>query len=110
MSAAAEALDNSNMRLSASALYWSRFWGMFVKKAIHTMRNRIISTVQLALPVIFTIAALTVDKVKFGLRHIGPDHLGGSSLTRGTNKVGHVHVVPTLGHTGCHICCSWTRL
>ena len=59
----AEALDNNFLRLSGVDLHLSRFWGMFVKKAIHTLRNRVISTVQLALPVIFTIAALTVDKV-----------------------------------------------
>ncbi|XP_076468682.1 phospholipid-transporting ATPase ABCA3-like [Babylonia areolata] len=58
------ALDNSYSRLSGFELNLSRFWGMFVKKAIHTRRNRIISAVQLALPVIFTIAALTVDKIK----------------------------------------------
>ncbi|KAL8603343.1 hypothetical protein ACOMHN_039706 [Nucella lapillus] len=58
------ALDKSYKRLSGFKLSLSRFWGMFIKKAIHTLRNRTISAVQLALPVIFTIAALTVDKVR----------------------------------------------
>ncbi|XP_076468817.1 phospholipid-transporting ATPase ABCA3-like isoform X2 [Babylonia areolata] len=58
------ALDNSYSRLSGFELNLSRFWGMFVKKAIHTRRNRIISAVQLALPVIFTILALSAGKAK----------------------------------------------
>ena len=63
MVAANTALDNNYTRLSGFRLDLSRFLGMFVKKAIHTFRNRIVSAVQLALPVLFTIAALTVDKV-----------------------------------------------
>ncbi|XP_076468788.1 phospholipid-transporting ATPase ABCA3-like isoform X1 [Babylonia areolata] len=58
------ALDNSYSRLSGIKLNLSRFWGMFVKKAIHTRRNRIISAVQLALPVFFTILAIPSEKAK----------------------------------------------
>ncbi|XP_076468710.1 phospholipid-transporting ATPase ABCA3-like [Babylonia areolata] len=58
------ALDNSYSRLSGFKLNLSRFWGMFVKKAIHTRRNRIISAVQLALPVFFTILAIPSEKAK----------------------------------------------
>ncbi|XP_067683949.1 phospholipid-transporting ATPase ABCA3-like [Haliotis asinina] len=44
----------------------SRFRGMFVKKALHTWRNKTITIVQLLLPVIFTIAALAISKVDPG--------------------------------------------
>lgn len=36
---------------------------MFVKKVIHTFRNRVVTLVQLLLPVIFTILALVVAKI-----------------------------------------------
>ncbi|OWF51666.1 ATP-binding cassette sub-family A member 3-like [Mizuhopecten yessoensis] len=39
-----------------------QFYGMFVKKAIHSWRNRVVSIVQLSLPVVFAILALTVDQ------------------------------------------------
>lgn len=57
-------VEDSYVRLKDFNLELSRFYGMFVKKAIHTFRNRVITGVQLALPVLFTIAALTVDKVR----------------------------------------------
>lgn len=38
-----------------------QFCGMFLKKVLHTWRNRVVTTVQLSLPVIFVILALTVD-------------------------------------------------
>ncbi|XP_046356645.2 phospholipid-transporting ATPase ABCA3-like isoform X2 [Haliotis rufescens] len=44
----------------------SRFIGMFVKKALHTWRNRTITIVQLLLPVLFAIAALAISKVDPG--------------------------------------------
>nr|KAG5699338.1 hypothetical protein BaRGS_004275 [Batillaria attramentaria] len=55
-------VEDGYQRLTGFNVDLSRFYGMFVKKAIHTFRNRVISAVQLALPVLFTIAALTVDK------------------------------------------------
>ncbi|KAK7486553.1 hypothetical protein BaRGS_00022219, partial [Batillaria attramentaria] len=57
-------VEDGYQRLTGFNVDLSRFYGMFVKKAIHTFRNRVISAVQLALPVLFTIAALTVDKVQ----------------------------------------------
>ncbi|XP_059179614.1 phospholipid-transporting ATPase ABCA3-like [Physella acuta] len=42
----------------------SRFWGLFVKKALHTWRNRVVTFVQLLLPVIFTIFGLAIDKAR----------------------------------------------
>ncbi|KAH9488682.1 ATP-binding cassette sub- A member 3 [Bulinus truncatus] len=42
----------------------SRFWGLFVKKAIHTWRNRTVTLVQLLLPVIFTIFGLAIDEAR----------------------------------------------
>ena len=44
------------------SLLLSRLRGLLVKKAIHFWRNRIITLVQLLLPVIFTVIALAVDK------------------------------------------------
>ncbi|PVD25014.1 hypothetical protein C0Q70_15511 [Pomacea canaliculata] len=42
-------------------LQWSRFKGMFVKKVLISWRHRVISIVQLLLPVLFTIFALLID-------------------------------------------------
>ena len=39
-----------------------QFYGMFIKKLIHTWRNKIITIVQLVLPILFTIMALAVEK------------------------------------------------
>ena len=58
-----KSFDVSYQRLDGVALDVSRFWSMLVKKAIHTWRNRVMSVIQLALPVIFTILALCIDKV-----------------------------------------------
>ncbi|CAG2240533.1 ABCA3 [Mytilus edulis] len=38
-----------------------QFYGMFVKKIIHTIRNRVVTGVQLIVPVIFTIMALSIE-------------------------------------------------
>ncbi|XP_055881820.1 phospholipid-transporting ATPase ABCA3-like [Biomphalaria glabrata] len=46
------------------SLQRSRFWGLFVKKAIHTWRNRVVTLVQLLLPVIFTIFGLAIDEAR----------------------------------------------
>nr|CAH59462.2 ATP-binding cassette transporter sub-family A [Pecten maximus] len=48
-------MKNTGVLLSAQ-----QFYGMFVKKAIHFWRNRIVTLVQLLIPVAFTIMALTV--------------------------------------------------
>ncbi|XP_012941784.1 ATP-binding cassette sub-family A member 3 [Aplysia californica] len=46
------------------ALEMSRMRGLFVKKAIHTWRNRVVTLVQLLLPVIFTILGLAADEAR----------------------------------------------
>lgn len=38
-----------------------QFFGMFMKKMIHTLRNRLVTGVQLIVPVIFTIMALSIE-------------------------------------------------
>lgn len=43
------------------ALTLQQFKSMIIKKAIHSWRNRIVTFVQLALPVIFTILALLIE-------------------------------------------------
>lgn len=54
----------SSVSKKNTGMKWAiqQFHGMFVKKAIHSWRNRIVSIVQLSLPVIFVILALTVDQ------------------------------------------------
>lgn len=47
---------------SGTTLALQQFFSMFVKKLIHTWRNRAVTLVQLLVPVIFTILALTVEK------------------------------------------------
>ena len=39
-----------------------QFYGMFIKKFIHSWRNKVITIVQLVLPIVFTIMALAVEK------------------------------------------------
>ncbi|KAK7101994.1 phospholipid-transporting ATPase ABCA3-like [Littorina saxatilis] len=51
-------------KLSGLPLQLSRLRGVLVKKAIHFWRNRVITLVQLLLPVVFTIVALAVDKAR----------------------------------------------
>ncbi|XP_060066248.1 phospholipid-transporting ATPase ABCA3-like [Ylistrum balloti] len=52
---------NLNLRKNTGLLLsLQQFFGMFVKKAIHFWRNRIVTLVQLLIPVAFTIMALTV--------------------------------------------------
>lgn len=47
-----------------SGLVWfiQQFYAMLLKKIIHTARNRIVTAVQLIVPVVFTIFALSVEK------------------------------------------------
>ncbi|XP_067683951.1 phospholipid-transporting ATPase ABCA3-like isoform X2 [Haliotis asinina] len=54
------------IKTSGVLLEVSRFRGMFVKKALHTLRNKAITIVQLLLPVIFTIVALVVGRISIG--------------------------------------------
>lgn len=44
------------------ALMCQQFHGMFIKKLIHSWRNKVVSVVQLVLPIIFTMMALAVEK------------------------------------------------
>lgn len=41
-------------------LFFQQFYAMFVKRAKHTMRNKLVSSIQLAIPMFFTIMALIV--------------------------------------------------
>ncbi|ESO85211.1 hypothetical protein LOTGIDRAFT_221435 [Lottia gigantea] len=51
-------------RVSGFSLEMSRFYGMFVKKVIHTMRNKLVTIVQLLVPVLATCAALAIAEVQ----------------------------------------------
>ncbi|KAJ8301076.1 hypothetical protein KUTeg_020063 [Tegillarca granosa] len=48
---------NTGLTLSIQKCY-----GMFVKKLLHTLRNKVVTAVQLILPAVFTILALLIDK------------------------------------------------
>ncbi|KAK3101854.1 hypothetical protein FSP39_006814 [Pinctada imbricata] len=54
---------NKNLKKN-SGISWTlqQFWGMLVKKMIHTLRNSTVTIIQLALPVVFTIMALATEK------------------------------------------------
>ena len=43
-----------------------QFWGMFVKKMIHSWRNRVVTFVQFCLPILFTIFAFLVESTTTG--------------------------------------------
>ena len=47
---------------SGLALMVQQFYAMLVRRMIHTMRNKVVTVVQLLLPVLFTIAALGTEK------------------------------------------------
>ena len=54
---------NQNIRKNTGLmLMCQQFQGMFIKKLIHTWRNKVITIVQLVLPIIFTIMALATEK------------------------------------------------
>ncbi|XP_070191694.1 phospholipid-transporting ATPase ABCA3-like [Littorina saxatilis] len=53
--------NHDYVKLTGWRLRWSHFYGMFIKKIILSWRHRVISVVQLLLPVIFTILALLID-------------------------------------------------
>ncbi|XP_071081909.1 phospholipid-transporting ATPase ABCA3-like [Haliotis cracherodii] len=58
------AFNQGYKRATGLMLELSRFRGLFVKKVLHTWRNRTIALVQLLLPVLFAIAALAVSEVE----------------------------------------------
>ncbi|XP_064606780.1 phospholipid-transporting ATPase ABCA3-like [Liolophura sinensis] len=54
---------NQNLKKNTGVVLWvQQLRAAFVKKMLHTWRNRVITIVQLLLPIIFTIIALVVDK------------------------------------------------
>lgn len=50
------------MKNTGLTLMCQQFYAMLVKKFIHSRRNKVISIVQLVLPIVFTIMALAVEK------------------------------------------------
>ncbi|KAL8560975.1 hypothetical protein ACOMHN_061189 [Nucella lapillus] len=58
------AFSRGYTKLSGFSLQMSRLRGLLVKKALHFWRNRVITVVQLLLPVLFTVIALAVDKAR----------------------------------------------
>lgn len=49
-------------RNTSLILFLQQFYAMFVKRALHTLRNKIVTFVQLAVPLFFTITSLIVIK------------------------------------------------
>ncbi|KAK7485122.1 hypothetical protein BaRGS_00023662, partial [Batillaria attramentaria] len=58
------AFTRGYIKLRGFRLQLSRMRGILVKKAIHFWRNRVVTLVQLILPIVFTIIALAVDKAR----------------------------------------------
>ncbi|KAK6174033.1 hypothetical protein SNE40_017383 [Patella caerulea] len=55
------AFNQGFSRMTGMHLELYRFYGMFVKKAIHTWRNKLVTVFQFLTPVLFTILALAVS-------------------------------------------------
>ena len=55
------AFNHNYVKLTGWRLGRSHFYGMFVKKVLLSWRHRLISVVQLILPVLFTVLALLID-------------------------------------------------
>ncbi|KAL8611831.1 hypothetical protein ACOMHN_041293 [Nucella lapillus] len=81
------AFNKNYSKLTGLGLQWSQFYGMFVKKMTLSWRHRVISIVQLLLPVIFTILALLIDSkvgseekpLSFDLTPFGTTYVGYSN-------------------------------
>lgn len=52
-----DGVHNKDRQLQAQ-----QFYGMFIKRALHTLRNKLVSATQIFIPVFFTIFALIVVK------------------------------------------------
>ncbi|XP_076469399.1 phospholipid-transporting ATPase ABCA3-like [Babylonia areolata] len=96
------AFNRSYTKVTGLSLRWSQFYGMFVKKVLLSWRHRIISVVQLLLPVIFTILALLIDTesvneeavLDFNLSPFGTTYVAysnGSAPTAGTENAASVY-------------------
>lgn len=66
-------------------LYLQQFHAMFIKRALHTLRNKIVIAVQLGVPLFFTIMALIVIKTFPGPQDSPPLNL--TTKTLGDNVV-----------------------
>lgn len=54
---------NENIKKNSGiSLTMQQFYGMFIKKMIHTWRNRVVTAVQLIMPVLFTIFGLLIEE------------------------------------------------
>lgn len=72
--------------------YTQQFQAMFIKRALHTLRNKLVTVTQLAVPLIFTIAALIVIKTLPG-PHDNP------ALNMTIDKFGDNIVVESIDRT-----------
>lgn len=67
-----------------TALFLQQFYAMFIKRAKHTMRNKIVTITQLAIPLFYTIMALTVVRTFPGPGDSPPLKLNVSAYGRNT--------------------------
>ena len=47
-------------RNSGLVLYWEQFYAMLLKRLIHTLRNKVVTIVQLLVPIIFVIISCVI--------------------------------------------------
>ena len=79
------------LRNKGLVLYTQQFQAIFIKRALHTLRNKLVTITQLAIPLLFTIAALIVLKT-FPGPHDSPalnltiDAFGDSIVVESINK------------------------
>ncbi|XP_067672614.1 phospholipid-transporting ATPase ABCA3-like [Haliotis asinina] len=55
-------LSKELTRNTGISLYIQQFWAMFVKRSLHTFRNKLVTSSQLIVPLFFTVMALIVIK------------------------------------------------
>ncbi|CAC5380658.1 ABCA3 [Mytilus coruscus] len=84
-----------------TALFLQQFYAMFIKRAKHTMRNKIVTITQLAIPLFYTIMALTVVRTFPGPEDSPPLKLNVSAYGRNTivyNERGGGQDLNMIGH------------
>ncbi|KAL4240689.1 ATP-binding cassette sub- A member 3 [Mactra antiquata] len=93
---------------SGMVLFFQQFYGMFIKRAIHTRRNKLVTITQLAVPLLFTIAALIVIKTFPGpsdspplnltVTSVGDNVVVYSSELNNTEPIKHDSIEFVYGH------------
>ncbi|GFS09294.1 ATP-binding cassette transporter sub-family A [Elysia marginata] len=85
------AFNKGFLKKTGLSLKLSIMRGLFVKKVLHTWRNRVLTLLQLVLPVLFTIVALAPGQIGTPTKAVEPP------LTLSVKPFGRTHIPVTAG-------------